>query len=86
MISVSWNTASVIAGKIRWRQPSTVKRPLVQWPSATTSPRPKAGSQRRLAANTEISRIPIRKVGSDTPSSENVISTCEPKLPRRKAE
>ena len=29
--------------------------------------------------------MPIRKVGSDTPSSESVMTSCEPKRPRRSA-
>ncbi len=51
----------------------------------TTSPRPKLGNTLKITANTRISRMPIRKVGSDTPTSDNVIHTCEPKLPRRRA-
>ena len=48
---------------------------MVQYLASTTSPRPNAGSHRRFAAKTQMSRIPIRNVGSETPSSEIVINT-----------
>jgi len=51
----------------------------------TVSPRPKLGSHFSSTEKIRISRMPIRKVGSETPSSEPVITTCEPKLPRRSA-
>ena len=86
MISVSWKTASVIAGSTRWRQPSTLVIPVVQGPKATTSPRPKLGSHFSVTANTRISRMPIRNVGSDTPMSEIVIIACETNEPRLSAE
>ena len=82
MIRVSWNTASVTAGRIRCFQPSTLARPVVQGPSASTSPRPKLGSHFRVTAKIRISRMPIRKVGSETPISESVISVCEKNVPR----
>ncbi len=85
MISANWNTASVIAGSTRCFQPSNVSQPVDQPPSITTSPRPKLGNNLSITANTRISRMPIRNVGSDTPSSDNVMNTCEPKRPRRNA-
>ena len=46
MISVIWNSASVIAGMIRDFSPETVRSPVVhQEPICTTSPRPNEGSQ-----------------------------------------
>ena len=80
-----WNTESVTAGSTRCFQPSTVSRPLVQPPSATTSPRPKLGNHLSVTAKNRISRMPIRKVGNETPSNDTAIMTCEPKLLRRKA-
>ena len=85
MMSVSWKIASVIAGSTRWRQPSRVAIPVVQGPNATTSPRPKLGSHFSVTANTRISRMPIRKVGSETPMSDIVINACEANVPRRSA-
>ena len=58
---------------------------MVQPPSDTVSPRPKLGSHFSVTANTRISRMPIRKVGSDTPSSDTVIASCEAKVPRLSA-
>ena len=69
-----------------WCQPSRVSRPVVHQPICTVSPRPKLGNQPRVTANTRISRMPIRKVGSETPSSESVMNTWLRKLPRRSAE
>ncbi len=86
MISVSWKTASVTAGSTMWCQPLAVRRPVVHQPICTVSPRPKLGNQPRPTANTRISRMPIRKVGSDTPSSEIVTNTWLRKVPRRSAE
>jgi len=50
-----------------------------------TSPRPKLGSHFKVTANSKISRMPIRKVGSDTPISEIAISAWDARLPRRNA-
>ena len=85
MISVSWKTASVIAGSTRCRQPSTLVMPVVHGPKATTSPRPKLGSHFSVTAKTRISRMPIRNVGSDTPISEIVIIVCDRNVPRLSA-
>ena len=85
MMSASWNTTPMMAGRIRCFRPSIVARPVVQGPKATTSPRPKLGSHLSVTAKPRISRIPIRKVGSETPTSEIVIIACERNVPRFKA-
>ena len=77
--------ASVTAGMATWCQPSTVSRPEDQPPHWTTSPRPKLGNQPSCTANTRISRMPIRKVGSDTPSSDSIMKAWLRKVPRRNA-
>jgi hypothetical protein len=51
-------------------RPEAVRKPVLQKPICTVSPRPKLGSQPSSTANTQISSTPIRKVGSDTPISE----------------
>ena len=86
MINVSWKIASVIAGSTRWRQPSTLVIPVVQGPNATTSPRPKLGSHLSVTAKTRMRRMPIKKVGSETPIRETVINACDMKVPRLSAE
>ena len=63
---------SVMAGRIMADNPDAVKKPLLHQPICTTSPRPKDGSTLSQTANTRISRMPIRNVGSDTPISETV--------------
>ncbi len=72
---VSWKIASVTAGSTRWRQPLGDSRPVVQPPRSVTSPRPKLGSQPNCTEKIRISTMPIRNVGSDTPSSEKVMNT-----------
>ena len=86
MISVSWNTASVMAGSTMWCQPLRLSRPVVHQPRSSTSPRPKLGNHPSQTVNTRISRMPIRKVGNETPSSDRVMKTWLVKLPRCKAE
>ncbi len=85
MISVSWKSASVTAGSVMWIQPFVVSSPVLHQPRLTTSPRPKLGNQPRCTANTRISRMPIRKVGKDTPNSEIVMKTWLRKVPRLSA-
>ena len=51
-----------------------------------TSPRPKLGSHLSCTAKNRMSRMPIRNVGNDTPSSETVIIACDQNVPRFKAE
>ena len=75
MISVSWNRPSVIDGRISALRPEMVRKPVVHQPICTVSPRPKDGSQCSITAKIRISRMPIRKVGSDTPSSDTVCSS-----------
>jgi hypothetical protein len=45
----------------------------------------KLGNQPSPTANTRISKMPIRKVGSETPSSDSVMKTWLMNEPRRKA-
>ena len=69
MIRVIWNMPSVIAGRISALMPAQEVKPVVhQPPICVTGPRPKLGSQPSHTANTRISRMPSRKVGSDTPT------------------
>ena len=68
-----------------WCQPLALSRPVLHHPICTTSPRPKLGNQPRVTANTRISRMPIRNVGSDTPSSEMVMNSWLVKVPRLRA-
>ena len=49
--------------------------PVVHPPNATVAPRPNDGSQPSHTEKIRISTIPIRKVGSATPTSEQIIST-----------
>ena len=65
--------AKVMAGSTMWCQPLAVISPLDHQPICTTSPRPKLGNQPSMTANTKINKMPIKKVGSDTPSSDTVI-------------
>ena len=74
-ITASGIVASVIAGNRRCSQPSRVNSPVLQVPHCTTCPRPKLGNQPSHTANTRISNMPIRKVGSDTPSKDKVMNT-----------
>ena len=85
MMSVSWKIASVMAGSVMWCQPLALSRPVDHQPSSVTGPRPKLGNQPSVTENTRISKMPIKKVGSDTPSSEIVMNTWLMKLPRRSA-
>ena len=85
MIRVSWNTASVMAGKVMWCQPLAVNNPVLQNPSWVTSPRPKLGNQPSKTAKINISKIPIKKVGSDTPSNDTIMKIWLVKVPRLSA-
>ena len=51
------------------RSPSAVRRPVVQNPIETVSPRPKAGRSPVMTLKIMMRRVPIRKVGSDIPRS-----------------
>ncbi len=48
--------------------PDQVRNPVLHQPSCTTAPRPKLGSQPSSTEKIRISRMPIRKVGSETPT------------------
>ncbi len=50
--------------------PEAVSSPVDHQPSWTTSPRPKEGSQRSSTAKSQMRPMPMRKVGSDTPTSD----------------
>src|SRR3546814_1747884 len=94
MMRVNWNKARVIDGRMSARRPDSVRKPVDHQPSCTVSPRPKVGScgtrARPRAAlmscdstpNTRISRMPMRKVGSEMPTRERVRKTWGRK-PRR---
>ncbi len=72
MISVSWKSDSVTAGRTSALRPLVVRKPVLQVPNLTTSPRPKDGSTPSCTAKTRISRMPMRKVSRETPTSEIV--------------
>ena len=72
----------MIAGRISDFRPEAVRRPVSQKPSFTVSPRPNDGSQPSSTENSQISKTPIRNVGSDTPMSEVVITKPARKPPR----
>ena len=48
--------------------PVQVRNPVDHQPIFTVSPRPKEGSTPSQTANTRISKIPIKKVGRETPT------------------
>ena len=77
MMRVIWNRARVMEGMMRDLRPDPVRNPVVHQPMATTSPRPKVGSQRRMTPNKRMRRMPMRKVGSDTPTRERVMKPRE---------
>ena len=52
MISVSWNSDRVIAGRISDLSPLSVRSPVRHQPMSTTSPRPKDGSHPSSTAKT----------------------------------
>ena len=76
----SWKIASVVAGRIRWRQPSAVRSPVVHQPIRDTSPRPKDGSHSSSTLKTRMRRMPMRNVGSDMPSTEPPMRSFETTL------
>ena len=71
-------------GMMRDLRPDPVRNPVVHQPMAITSPRPKVGSQRRMTPKNRMSRMPMRKVGSDTPTSERVMNPRE-RIPWRRS-
>ncbi len=64
-------------------RPEAVRNPVDQKPTWTTSPRPKVGSHCSSTPKKRISRMPIRKVGKDTPIRETVKNSFERKPSRR---
>ena len=67
MIRVNWNRPSVMEGSTSALRPLQVRKPVDHQPSFTVSPRPKEGSIPSQTAKTRISKMPIRKTGSETP-------------------
>ena len=65
--------------------PLQVARPVLHQPSATVSPRPNEGSQPSITENTRISRMPMRNVGSETPTSDSASIACDSHESRRSA-
>ena len=54
-------------GKIIAFKPLEVKKPVLQKPRSTTSPLPNDGSIPKITENKYINKIPITKVGRETP-------------------
>ena len=67
-------SARLMAGRIRWAQPSRVNSENGTPSTSTVSPRPEAGSQCSHAPNIRISIMPCQKLGSEKPSTEPPIS------------
>jgi hypothetical protein len=84
-ISVIWKRPSVIEGRMSAFRPEGVRKPVDHQPIATVSPRPKDGSQPSCTEKMRISRMPMRKVGSETPMSEMASRTCDSHESRRSA-
>ena len=85
MISVTGKKPSVIAGRISAFSPLVVSSPVLQSPIFTVSPRPNEGSQPSHTAKMRMRKMPMRKLGSDTPMSEVVSSAREIQLSRLSA-
>ena len=79
---VIWKRPSVTAGMTRACRPLAVSSPVVEPPRSTVSPRPKLGMTPSVTENTKISRMPIRKVGSEIPASDTAMNTFESQLSR----
>ncbi|MDC0992454.1 hypothetical protein OAR15_01060, partial [Candidatus Pelagibacter sp.] len=56
--------------KINALSPEIVKSPVVQKPISITSPLPKEGKTPKITAKRYMNKIPITKVGKETPSKE----------------
>ena len=50
--------------------PEVVSKPVDHEPTITVSPRPKEGSTPSHTAKMRMRKMPMRKLGSDTPMSE----------------
>ena len=66
-------------------RPDSVSSPVVQKPSVTTSPRPKDGSQPSRTEKTKMSKMPEMKLGTETPTTDIVISERASRRSRRAA-
>ena len=75
-MSVSGKKPSVIEGRISAFSPDVVSEARCSTgPICTVSPRPKDGSTPSHTAKMRMRKMPMRKLGSDTPTSE-VVSTA----------
>ena len=74
--SVIWNSDKVTPGRINAIRPLGVSSPVLQPPTITVSPRPKAGSQCKVTENNRMNRIPRAKLGSEMPSTETNWIAC----------
>ncbi len=52
-----------------------VRKLVVHPPTSTVWPRPNDGSQCRMTEKNRIKRMPIKKVGSDTPINDTACSS-----------
>ena len=77
MMSVTGKKPSVIAGRISAFSPEFVRKPVDHKPIFTVSPRPKDGSHPSHTAKMRMRKMPMRKLGSDTPTSDVVRSARE---------
>ena len=75
MMRVTWKSPSMTAGNTSDLRPLQVRRPVVQPPRSTTSPRPKDGNQLSQTEKMSISRMPVTKVGTEIPTSETTCKT-----------
>ena len=64
----------VMAGSKRCSSPSRVSSPVSQGPIATVSPRPNAGNSPSRTEKMVMRRMPVRKTGTEMPS------TLKPKI------
>ena len=69
MKSGSMIEESVMAGSTKWASPSRVSRPVSQAPSITVFPRPKAGNSPSSTEKSEMAKMPVRKIGTEMPST-----------------
>ena len=72
-------------GRMIALSPLIVKSPVDQPPSCTTAPRPNDGSQPSCTEKMYRSRIAIRNVGKDTPTSDRAMKSEDSADPRLRA-
>ncbi len=72
-------------GRISAFRPDAVRSPVDHPATITVSPRPNEGSQPSCTEKIRINRMPMRKVGSETPMSEMASRKCENQESRRSA-